>query len=191
MPGTTVLIAYKDVDSGTATSKIEAVSEGVRVLSCPYETSHAVRTLRDEDSWSPRIPELMPALSEAQRSAFARADVALALDVPLDLGVVAPRLCWVQSVGSGFSRYRSAGLGEAGEVGDVRLEGEDPPPGPGESRTVSSRSARAGIGTGLVSTCRQMSRAMISAPSSASLIAWLRPIPRAAPVTTATSPAER
>lgn len=111
---TTVLLAYPRVDVDRARSQIEAVSPDVAVLACPYETSHEVRTLRDEQPWSPRIPEVMPALSDEQAGAFCRADVALALDVPLELGKVAPNLRWVQNIGSGYSRYRSAGLTEAG-----------------------------------------------------------------------------
>jgi phosphoglycerate dehydrogenase-like enzyme len=111
---TTVLIAYPGVDVPAVTPRIEAVASGVRVLACAYETSHDVRTLRDEDPFSAQIPAVMPALTEEQRRAFAAADVALALDVPLDLPVHAPRLQWVQNVGSGSSRYRSAGLAEGG-----------------------------------------------------------------------------
>jgi hypothetical protein len=43
-------------------------------------------------------------------------------------------------------------------------------------------------GKGTLSICAQMSTAMMSAPSCASRIAWLRPWPRAAPVMKATFP---
>jgi phosphoglycerate dehydrogenase-like enzyme len=111
---TTVLIAYPGVDVHTVTPRIESVASGVRVLACAYETSHDVRTLRDEDPFSPEIRAVMPPLTDEQQRAFAQADVALALDVPLDLPVHAPRLRWVQNIGSGYSRYRSAGLAESG-----------------------------------------------------------------------------
>jgi phosphoglycerate dehydrogenase-like enzyme len=111
---TTVLLAYPHVDVARAAVQIEAVARDVTVLACPYETSHEARTLRDEQPWSPRIPELMPSLTRGQAEAFGLATVALALDVPMELGKVAPNLRWVQNIGSGFSRYRSAGLAEAG-----------------------------------------------------------------------------
>ena len=56
----------------------------------------------------------MPPLTPTQSRAFAEADVALALDVPMDLGQIAPRLRWVQGIGSGYNRVRSAGLLETG-----------------------------------------------------------------------------
>jgi phosphoglycerate dehydrogenase-like enzyme len=111
---TTVLLAYPHVDVGRATAQVKAVSPDVTVLACPYETSHEVRTLRDEQPWSPRIPEVMPPLSDEQADAFGRATVVLSLDIPMELGKVAPSVRWVQNIGSGFSRYRSAGLAEAG-----------------------------------------------------------------------------
>ena len=52
-------------------------------------------------------------------------------------------------------------------------------------------SAAVAPGYGTVSTSSQRSTAMMSAPSSASRIAWLRPCPRAAPVMKATLPATR
>src|SRR5690348_166130 len=57
--------------------------------------------------------------------------------------------------------------------------------------TVSARSSDVDIGYGTESICLHRSTAMMSAPSSASRIAWLRPWPRAAPVTNATLPSTR
>src|SRR5580698_8675971 len=56
------------------------------------------------------------------------------------------------------------------------------------SLTVSARSAGVAIAYGTLSTCAHRSTAMMSAPSAASRIAWLRPWPRAAPVMKATLP---
>jgi hypothetical protein len=73
-------------------------------------------------------------------------------------------------------------------IADVGLRGEDPPVqglnllrGGGE---VLGRGHRVRT----LSICAAMSTAMMSAPSSASLTAWLRPRPRAAPVMKATFP---
>src|SRR5690348_7793866 len=54
--------------------------------------------------------------------------------------------------------------------------------------TVSARSSGVAIGYATLAIWAQMSTAMMSAPSSASRIAWLRPCPRAAPVMKATLP---
>src|ERR1700728_1053884 len=59
------------------------------------------------------------------------------------------------------------------------------------SRAVSSRSSGVAIGYPMVSMSRHTSTAMMSAPSSASRTAWLRPWPRAAPVINATFPSNR
>src|SRR3954464_9803383 len=57
--------------------------------------------------------------------------------------------------------------------------------------TVSSRSSGVDMGIGTVSSCLQMSTAMMSAPSCARRTAWARPCPRAAPVMNATLPSTR
>ena len=59
------------------------------------------------------------------------------------------------------------------------------------SLTVCARSSGVAIGYGTLSTCAHRSTAMMSAPSSASRTAWLRPCPRAAPVMNATLPSTR
>ncbi len=59
------------------------------------------------------------------------------------------------------------------------------------SLTVSARSSGVAIGYSTVGICSHRSTAMMSAPSWASRIAWLRPWPRAAPVTKATFPSTR
>lgn len=107
---TRVLLAYGGADPTTAVPRIQAVAAGVEVIVCKYENTHDVRTLRDEQPWSPRLKEVVPPLTAEQQAAFAAADVALALDVPLDMANVAPRMRWIQHSGSGYARYRSAGL---------------------------------------------------------------------------------
>ena len=56
---------------------------------------------------------------------------------------------------------------------------------------VSARSSGVAAGAVESSNPRQMSTAMMSAPSWASRTAWLRPWPRAAPVMNATLPSTR
>ena len=74
-------------------------------------------------------------------------------------------------------------------VADVGLGGDDPAAERLDRLRPSRRDRRPWpAGTGPISTCAQMSTAMMSAPSSASRTAWLRPCPRAAPVTNATLP---
>ena len=77
-------------------------------------------------------------------------------------------------------------------VADVGLGGDDPAAErlDGLDR-LAARSSVVASGYGTDSTCALMSTAMMSAPSWASRIAWLRPCPRAAPVTNATLPSTR
>ena len=77
-------------------------------------------------------------------------------------------------------------------VAHVGLAGDDPPV---ERLDLLDRlgevARRRPSGRGTVSIWRQMSTAMMSAPSCASRTAWLRPWPRAAPVMKATLPETR
>src|SRR5215217_1766480 len=45
------------------------------------------------------------ALTSAQREAFGRAELLIALDAPIDLGTVAPNLRWIQAVVSGVGQF--------------------------------------------------------------------------------------
>jgi hypothetical protein len=59
---------------------------------------------------------------------------------------------------------------------------------PSTSRSVSASSAEVASAYGIVPIGAGTSKAMTSAPSPARVTAWARPWPRAAPVTSATSP---
>ena len=55
-----------------------------------------------------------PALDADQLAAFGRAEVLLGLDAPLDLAAVAPRLRWIQAMGSGVGQFAASHLDDAG-----------------------------------------------------------------------------
>lgn len=112
----TVLIAYPTVDASWAAPMIEAVDPSVTVKICDFVEEKQRRIEREMDPYADRLRELAPSLSNAQTRAFATADALLALDVPIDLGSVAPRMKWVQSVGSGVANYVSARLPESGII---------------------------------------------------------------------------
>jgi phosphoglycerate dehydrogenase-like enzyme len=57
---------------------------------------------------------LIPPLTPEQQAGFELVEVVLTLDLPYDIGKVAPRLRWVQSIGAGVSQLTSAGLADAG-----------------------------------------------------------------------------
>ncbi len=96
-----------------ALASIEELHPRVRVVAETYIESHDLRSARG----TPGATDLRadaPALSEAQRAAFAQVQVVLALDLPFDVAEVAPELRWVQAVGAGTAQLQSAGLGPSG-----------------------------------------------------------------------------
>ena len=111
-----VLIAYPSIDPSWAASRIEAVDPMVTVGVCDFVEDKQRRIEREVDPDADHLRTAAPPLSDAQTIAFAAADAMLALDVPIDLGSVAPRLKWVQSVGSGVANYVSARLPKSGIV---------------------------------------------------------------------------
>lgn len=105
---------YRD-DEGfrRALERIASVDPRVRVIAETYVEPHELRSARGTSN-ADAFRDQAPVLTDAQRAAFAQIDVALAIDLPFDVGSVAPRLRWVQCVGAGTAQLQSAGLGEAG-----------------------------------------------------------------------------
>jgi len=78
-----------------------------------YVEPHELRSGRGKPG-AESLRDRGPALTEAQRAAFAGIDIALAIDLPYDVASVAPKLRWVQAVGVGTGQLQSAGLAEHG-----------------------------------------------------------------------------
>ncbi len=100
-------------DFDAALASLEDLHPSIRVVAETYVESHDLRSARG----TPGAADLRgdaPPLSDAQRAAFARLHVVLALDLPFDVAEVAPELRWVQAVGAGTAQLQSAGLGPAG-----------------------------------------------------------------------------
>jgi phosphoglycerate dehydrogenase-like enzyme len=94
--------------------RLASIAGDVEVVTTPFEVEHDLRTAREQDPFAPELRERAPALTDEQLDAFARADVVFTLDVPMDLPPLAPRLRWVQCMGSGVGQYVSARLPEGG-----------------------------------------------------------------------------
>jgi hypothetical protein len=100
-----------------------------------------------------------------------------------------PALANKMSMPPNFCSARTAALRSAGKSRWSSLMPNQPRPVARISRPVSSRSSGdEGLTPERGSTCAQMSRPRMSAPSLAKATDVARPIPRAAPVTTATLP---
>jgi phosphoglycerate dehydrogenase-like enzyme len=93
---------------------VRAVNPRVEVVVEPYEEGQHLRTLRGSPQGVARARAEAPPLTEDQRSMFARVHGVLALDLPFDVGAIAPDLAWVQGIGAGYAQLETAGLAEAG-----------------------------------------------------------------------------
>ena len=94
---------------------LEALDPRVEVVVERYDEPHDVRSARGKPG-AADLRDRTPPLSDAQRDAFARIEVAIVIDLPYDVGVLAPRLRWVQAVGAGTGQLQTAGIDDAGIV---------------------------------------------------------------------------
>ena len=105
---------YGDSDAFAAeVGLLERLDPRVQVLVESYVEPHQLRSARGKPG-AAQLRSDAPVLTDAQRAAFEQLDVALAIDLPFDVRSVAPRLQWVQAVGTGTGQLQSAGLAEAG-----------------------------------------------------------------------------
>jgi len=96
-----------------AVAEIEAIDPRIEVVVERYDEPHELRSARGKPG-APDLRDRAPELTDAQRAAFERVDVAVVIDLPYDVGKLAPRLRWVQAVGAGTGQLQSAGIVEAG-----------------------------------------------------------------------------
>jgi phosphoglycerate dehydrogenase-like enzyme len=90
-----------------------ALDPRIEVVTVPYMEEGARRNARH----SMPIEELRataPGLTAEQREAFRRAEVLLALDVPVDLAGMAPALRWLHVAGAGVEHLAGSGVRERG-----------------------------------------------------------------------------
>ena len=92
---------------------LKALDPRIEVFEAAYVDPDDLRTKRGAAPQAD-FRALAPSLTAEQREAFARAEIVVALDLPYDMGTVAPRLRWVQGMGAGVSQLTSAGLADAG-----------------------------------------------------------------------------
>jgi phosphoglycerate dehydrogenase-like enzyme len=95
-------------------AEIEAVDPRVEVVVEAYHESQQLRTLRGRPEGIAEARALVPEPTDVQRAMFARVHGVVAIDLPFDVGDLAPDLAWVQAVGAGTAQLQSAGLAAAG-----------------------------------------------------------------------------
>lgn len=97
-----------------AVRDIEAVDPRIEVTVVTYEEGQSMRTLRGSDAHMAEARASAPPLSAEQRAMFERVHAVVAIDLPFDVGSIAPGLAWVQGIGAGSAQLESAGLTSAG-----------------------------------------------------------------------------
>jgi phosphoglycerate dehydrogenase-like enzyme len=105
-----VHVAYPPDPPAQLVDGLRAVSADFEVVVAPYVEDHGVRAARCQGSLE-ELRARAPALTDEQRDAFGRAEVLLALDLPVGLGAFAPDLHWVQAIGAGTDHFHGAQLG--------------------------------------------------------------------------------
>lgn len=102
-----------NADLAADVDRLRAIDPRIEVIVEPYDEPNEVRTGRGVPPYD-EIMHLVPALTDAQRDMFGRISCCVAIDLPFDVGAIAPNLRWVQAVGAGVAQLQSAGLAEAG-----------------------------------------------------------------------------
>ncbi len=106
------LLISTPVVSGFVDDFSELEELGIEVLLVDYEIETEERLAREQDPAAAIARGEPVPLTEEQLDAFGRADMLVSFDAPLDLARVAPRLRWIQTIGSGVGQYR-ASIGDA------------------------------------------------------------------------------
>ena len=111
-----VHLAYPGIDELVDLDQLNQVSPRIETILCAYQDSTDLRTAKRLRPDDPELRASEPELDADQLAAFARAEVLLGLDAPFELGAVAPRLRWIQAMGSGVGQFAGSHLDDAGVV---------------------------------------------------------------------------
>jgi phosphoglycerate dehydrogenase-like enzyme len=100
-----VHVAFEPLGPVVDPARVQAISPGAEVLAVPYDLDHEQRTRRSQEPHAPDLAAGELELTPGLRSALERADVMVTLDAPLGLPALAPRLRWIQAIGSGVGQF--------------------------------------------------------------------------------------
>ena len=106
-------VAYSPLNEVLDLTRIGGIVPGADIVLAAYDLGHDQRTRRSETPTATDLALGEPAISDALRDALARAEVMITLDAPLDLPVYAPRLRWIQAIGSGVGQFVPSRLPES------------------------------------------------------------------------------
>jgi phosphoglycerate dehydrogenase-like enzyme len=100
-----VHVAYGPLRDVIDEVRLGAIHADIEVRTAPYDLSHAEHTRRAREPHAPDLARGEVPLSAELRDALAAAEVMLTLNAPLDLPTLAPRLRWIQAIGSGVGQF--------------------------------------------------------------------------------------
>jgi phosphoglycerate dehydrogenase-like enzyme len=109
-----VHVAYGPLDAVIDEARLRAIRADVEVRTAPYDLSHAEHTRRAREPHACDLAQGEIELAADLRDALAAAEVMLTLNAPLDLPSLAPRLRWIQAIGSGVGQFVPSRLPEGG-----------------------------------------------------------------------------
>ncbi len=107
-------VGYGPLRDVITTSLLADIRADVEVRTEPYDLSHAEHTRRAREPDAPDLGDGEVELSAELRDALAAAEVMVTLNAPLDLPSLAPRLRWIQAIGSGVGQFVPSRLPEGG-----------------------------------------------------------------------------
>jgi phosphoglycerate dehydrogenase-like enzyme len=111
-----VLYVLPGFDNELVIRRLGDCPRPVELVVATYEESHALRTAKGQGAPESELRALAPDMSDEARDMFARAEVVLTLDVPLDVRQVAPNLRWIQALGAGIAQFNPRRLREDGII---------------------------------------------------------------------------
>jgi len=109
-----VQLAYPGIADLVDVRRVAAIDARIETVVCPYMDSTDLRTAKRLEPESQELRARAPKLDAAQTAAFARAEILLGLDAPFDVAGVAPKLRWIQAMGSGVGQFAASRLAESG-----------------------------------------------------------------------------
>lgn len=96
--------------------RLAAIRPRVEVRTVAYDLGHEEHTRRSLHPGAPDLRDGEVELTSELRAALAAAEVMVTLNAPLDLIALAPRLRWVQAIGSGVGQFVPSRLPDGGIV---------------------------------------------------------------------------
>lgn len=99
-----VVVAYPWARREDLLDLVRAAAPGMEVIAQPYvgKFGHHVRDAASLDR-----------LTDARRAVWAKAEIAITLDLPKPIAELAPNLRWVQAIGAGVDHLQSMGLAQS------------------------------------------------------------------------------